>query len=188
MEALSLLRHIVAAMLAAPLTVLACKGAPDDGSDEHTICPEHYPADAPRFEDYPARMYTGPVAAVRWRADREARMYRTMLKETVRGQRPNFAGHFIVGHWGCGMSCVMTKIIDARTGQVFHPAGVETNSEVNLDDSFYASGTLRYRPDSRLFVLIGVPEEDEKRRGISFFEWTGSRMKLLRRVKIPDDN
>ncbi len=178
---------IAAAMLAAPLTALACKGAPDDGSDEYTICPEHYPADAPRFEDYPAKPYTGQVAAVRWQADRESRMYRTMLKESTQGQRPNFAGHFIAAHWGCGAGCVTTKIIDVRTGKVFHPAVVETNSEVNLDDSFYENGTLRYRADSRLFVLIGVPGEDEKRRGISFFEWTGTRMKLLRFVKVPPD-
>ncbi|WP_051294103.1 hypothetical protein [Pseudoduganella violaceinigra] len=178
------------AIAAAPQAAYACKGAPaDDGSNEYTICPEHYPADAPRFEDYPARPYTGPVAAVRLHGDHEARLYRSRLREAAKSQHPNFAGHFILAHWGCGSGCSMNKIIDARSGKVFHPAGVESNVVVNIDDSFFDNGgTLRYRPDSRLLVLIGDPEEDENRRGISFFEWTGTRMKLLRHVKVPSGN
>ncbi|KQV53724.1 hypothetical protein [Duganella sp. Root336D2] len=190
MEAVSAVRRLAAllalAACAAPSLALACKSDPPGEEDANTICQEHYPADAPRFEDYPVKPYTGPVAAVRWRADPQARLYRTMLKNSTQDQRPNFAGHFIVAHWGCGSSCVMNKIIDARTGKVFHPAGVETNVVMNIDGPLFDDGgMLRYRADSRLFILIGDPEEDEKRRGISFFEWTGTRMKLLRRVKVP---
>lgn len=178
------------ALAAAPVPALACKGDPageaDGVLDAYTICPEHYPADAPRFEDFPAKAYRGPVAAVRWQGDPQARLYRSMLRNAVRGQRPNFAGRFIMVHWGCGSGCVMNKIIDARSGKVFHPTGAETNAVMSIHGSFFdEGGPLRYRPDSRLFVLIGEPEEDGKRRGISFFEWTGSRMKLLRRVKVP---
>jgi hypothetical protein len=177
---------LVVVACASPSLALACKSDPPGEEDGNTICQEHYPADAPRFEDYPAKPYNGPVAAVRWQADAQSRMYRTMLKNSTKGERPNFAGHFIVVHWGCGSSCVMNKIVDARTGKVFHPAGVETNIVINIDGPIFdEGGTLRYRADSRLFVLIGDPEEDEKRRGISFFEWTGTRMKLLRHVKVP---
>ncbi|WP_426339751.1 hypothetical protein ACN9MZ_26240 [Pseudoduganella sp. S-14] len=190
MEAVTVLRRLgmllAAAVCMAPLLALACKSDPPGEEDSLTICQEDYPADAPRFEDYPSRPYTGPVAAVRWRADPQARQYRTMLKKAAKEQRPDFAGHFIVAQWGCGSSCVMNKIIDARTGKVFHPAGVETNIVINIDGPLFDSGgMLRYRVDSRLFILIGDPEEDAKRRGISFFEWTGSRMKLLRHVKVP---
>ena len=187
MEALSRLATLlVVAACAAPPLALACKSDPPGEEDSGTICQEHYPVNAPRFEDYPAKPYAGPVAAVRWQADAQARMYRTMLKNATKDQRPNFAGHFIVVHWGCGSGCIMNKIVDARSGKVFHPAGVETNEVMNIDGPLFDNGgTLRYRADSRLFVLIGVPEEDEKRRGISFFEWTGSRMKLLRHVKVP---
>lgn len=46
MEALNMLWRlaapgITAAILAVPLAAFACKGAPGDGSDEYTICPEH---------------------------------------------------------------------------------------------------------------------------------------------------
>jgi hypothetical protein len=189
METVSLLRRCAAVLLlaAAAQPALACKGdTGGDGSyDEHTICPEHYPADAPRFEDYPAQPYAGPVAAVRWAGDAQARMFRTRLKEAAR-QRPNFAGHFIVAHWGCGAGCVMSDIIDARTGKVLHPADIATNDSRNVHDSFWdKGGLLRYRADSRLFVLVGAPGEDEARRGISFYEWTGTRMKLLRHVHVP---
>ena len=161
-------------------------GEADAILDAATICPEHYPADAPRFEEYPAPRYAGPVAAPRWRADPQARLYRSMLQQAARGQRPNFAGRFIMVHGGCGSGCVSNKIIDARSGRVFHPAGAESNAVMNIHGSFFdTGGTLRYRPDSRLFILIGEPEEDARRRGISFFEWTGSRMRLLRHVPVP---
>lgn len=190
METLNTLRRVAtlfAAMACAtPSLALACKSDPPGEEDRGTICKEYYPADAPRFEDYPAKLYTGPVAPVRWQADSRARMYRTVLKNAAKEQRPNFAGHFIVAQWGCGSSCIMNKIIDARTGKVFHPAGVESNVVINIDGALFDEGDmLRFRADSRLFVLIGEPEEDEKRRGIWFFEWTGTRMKLLRYVKVP---
>jgi hypothetical protein len=190
MEAVILRRlaALAVALLAAASSATACQGDPasEDIYDEYTICPEHYPADAPRFEDYPAKPYSGPVAAPRWRGDGRAGMYRTRLKYAAENARPNFAGHFIFAHWGCGAGCLMSKIIDARTGKVFHPDGVEILANYNVHASFWdTGGLLRYRPDSRLFILIGAPNEDGTRRGISFFVWTGARMKLLRHVHVP---
>lgn len=174
-----------AALAALPMSALACQGDPaDDVWDENTICPEHYPADAPRFADYPARPYHGPLAAVRWRDDPAARMFRTRLQEAGR-QRPNFAGRYIMAHWGCGAGCVANTLIDARSGKVFQLHGVSFNASHNVHDRLWQAGTLlRYRPDSRLFILVGQPEEDEARRGIFFYEWTGRRMKLLRHVPV----
>lgn len=174
------------AALAAPLPALACRADPgDDSWDEHTICPEHYPADAPRFEDYPAKSYRGPVAPPRWRADAASRHYRTRLREAAQ-QRPNFGGRYIMAHWGCGTNCLMNALIDARSGKVYHLPGAGMNFSHNVHDSLVDDGgLLRYRADSRLFVLVGSPQEEPGRRGISFFEWTGSRMKLLRHVAVP---
>lgn len=39
-----------------------------------------------------------------------------------------------------------------------------------------------YQLDSRLLVIAGMPQEQESRDGLTYFEWTGSRLKLLRFV------
>jgi hypothetical protein len=156
-------------------------GTPDeDGYNEFTIRASHYPVDAPRFEDYPAKVYKGPLAPTQWRADPASRMFRTHLIRAGE-QRPNFAGHFSVASWGCGAGCYAIAFVDARTGKVRY-SEVATNVVVNHHAD--AGDSIRYRPDSRLLVLIGMPNEDPKLRGISFYEWTGTRLKLLRRVPV----
>src|SRR5919112_705269 len=75
---------------------------------------------APRFEDYPARgVYKGRPAPVRLDS-RQARMFRTRLREDSRSG-PNFAGHYTVVIWGCGSGCAQMGVVDARTGRVFFP-------------------------------------------------------------------
>jgi hypothetical protein len=191
------LRCAIAACLLAGATAAAAVAAPQDDSgeyNEYTIMPSHYPKDAPRFQDYPAARYGKPGVPARWRDSAESRMYRTRLGAWSREQ-PNFAGHFILATWGCGTDCTHLAIIDARNGKVFHPPGVRTNVAVNVHpdllepasgfmDAWHGAGALRYRADSRLLVLIGSPEESNERRGISFYQWTGTRLKLVRHVHV----
>ena len=177
------------------LSFLALAGLPayaqtqagdDDGAwNEYTIMPSHYPADAPRFEAYPAKVYRGPNAPVRWRADPESRMFRTNLKKWGKA-KPNFAGHYILAGWGCGTDCAQIAIIDARTGKVFHPDAAGTAVTVNVHDDFWRNDEtpLRYRKDSRLLVLIGMPNEDASQRGISFYLWEPPKLRLIRRVPV----
>ena len=171
--------------------------APQEDSGEYnayTIMPSHFPKDAPRFEDYPAARHGKPGVPVRWRDSAMSRMFRTRLIEWSR-ERPNFAGHFILATWGCGTDCTQLAIIDARSGKVFHPQGVTANVAVNvhpdllapaggLMDAWHGAGALRYRADSRLLVLIGSPNEDNRRRGISFYTWTGTQLKRIRHVPV----
>jgi hypothetical protein len=162
----------------------------EDGWDENTIRPSDIPADAPRFEDYPAKLYTGRNAAPDLKSDPKSRLYRTRLKEWAR-ERPNFAGRFILATWGCGTDCTQIAIIDAKTGRIFHPPGVAFNSAVNVHDALFqpgksiwhGSGAIWYRPDSKLLVLIGEPEDRD--RGISYFLWEKDRLVKLRFIPKP---
>lgn len=188
MEALNR-RLCCAALLAFSLNAAAQPPATEDEEayNEYTIRASHYPADAPRFGDYPARVYHGPLAPTRWQADAGSRMFRTRLKDWGK-ERPNFAGHYTMAMWGCGTDCTMFMIIDVRTGKVHQPE-VATNVAINVHEDlgvggWHGAGSLRFRPDSRLLVLIGMPNEDTKQRGISFYEWTGTRLKLIRRVPV----
>jgi hypothetical protein len=162
----------------------------EDGWDENTIRPSDIPADAPRFEDYPAKLYTGRNAAPDLKSHPQSRLYRTRLKAWSR-EKPNFAGRFILATWGCGTDCTQIAIIDAKTGRIFHPRGATSNSAVNVHDAlfqpgksiWYGSGAVWYRLDSRLLVLIGGPEDGD--RGIWYFSWEKDHLVKLRFIPRP---
>ena len=172
----------------APLAVNAEIDPGYDGYNEVTIRPSDIPRDAPRFESYPAKLYAGNNVKPDLHSTPFARMYRTRIKEWSK-ERPNFAGHYILATWGCGTECTVLAIVDAMTGKVFSPAGVATNAATNVHhelleggDLWHASGAIKFRPDSNLLVLIGMPEEDTTRRGISYYVWNGTSLSLVRFV------
>ena len=188
-----MLRYIFLAiiLLAVPQTLIA--GVDGDGYNEYTIRPSDIPPDAPRFEEYPAILYNGPNAPPDLRSHRRSRMYRTRLKAWAH-EKPNFAGHFILANWGCGTDCTELAIIDARTGKIYHPTGVTSNVAVNvhhdllkpsanLIDAWHGSGAISYRVDSRLLIVIGMPEEMEEERGIHYYIWEGDHSKQVRFVR-----
>ncbi len=160
----------------------------DDGYNEVTIRPSDLPPDAPRFENFPAKRYAGKYAAVDLFSDPLTKAYRTRIQKWSK-ERPNFAGHFILATWGCGTDCTQLAIIDVITGQVFYPPGVTTNVAVNVHeklleggDLWHASGAIKFQLESRLLVLIGSPEEDNNRRGISYYVWNENRLSLVKFV------
>ncbi len=179
---------LVILLLFTPQVLIA--GDIEDGYDENTIRPSDIPADAPRFEDYPAKLYTGRNAAPDLKSHPQSRLYRTRLKEWSR-EKPNFAGHFILAAWGCGTDCTQIAIIDAKTGRIFHPPGATYNVAVNVHDDLLPTcehirdscGSILHRPDSRLLVMIGRPEDSE--RGIWYFLWEKNRLVKLRFIPKP---
>ena len=69
------------------------------------------------FDRFPvSERYHGHVAAPKLRS-RQDQEFRSVLKAAAR-QAPNFAGHFILTNVGCGASCVMTAVLDAKSGNV----------------------------------------------------------------------
>ncbi len=75
----------------------------------------------PRYEDYPAKkIYKGKTARVNIRSTPGATYYRTMLRETAK-LGVTFAGYYAVNTWGCGSPCLVTGMVDLRTGKVIWP-------------------------------------------------------------------
>lgn len=37
----------------------------------------------------------------------------------AKGQKPNFAGHYVLDSFGCGTGCMATVLVDLRTGAVY---------------------------------------------------------------------
>jgi hypothetical protein len=139
----------------------------------------------PGFEDFPAtEVFTGRTAPVDLRS-RRARLFRTTLRQGA-AAGPNFAGRYTIVGWGCGTSCISFAIVDAKTGRVFFPPGIDVLSmdhvDVNPDEPDPQFTGLRYRLDSRLLIVLGAPNEDESREGIMYYLWNGRS--LERRYSI----
>jgi hypothetical protein len=91
---------------------------------------------------------------------------------------PNFAGHYALVGWGCGASCNDFAIVDVRSGKVIFDRQIRDIYTGHVGDFDFEQARL----DSRLLVIAGMPQEDEARDGVSYFEWNGSRLKLIRFV------
>ena len=132
----------------------------------------------PRFASFPARVEKlGRPAAVDIRSDRKARTYRTMLRDGAKAG-PNFAGHYTIVSWGCGSSCVQWAVVDGRSGKVHFEPAVETVDATHVDPD----EPLEFHRDSRLLIVLGAPNEEGAREGVSFYEWSGKSFNLLKFV------
>lgn len=138
-----------------------------------------------RFRDFPARPwraahYPRPILDTPVK-----RAYRTRIRLDA-AEGPNFAGHFRIALWGAGTGGIDVTFIDEQTGEVvFEPSlqlvwGGHVGDEPSGRDDY----RVRFRPDSRLVIVLGLPNEDEDdaKEGVYFYEWTGRRLKLLRFV------
>ncbi|HEY5712132.1 MAG TPA: hypothetical protein VIT38_09565 [Allosphingosinicella sp.] len=172
-----------AAALAALMIALPAQGAPEAAGEASCFMRLGQVADAPRFEDFPAARQRitrqgGPILSTR-----EARTFRSTIGAAA-AQGPNFAGAYTVAVWGCGGSCTDFAVVDNRNGHVTFTAGLRP---IAGDHGGYAPDygaglyyNLRFRPDSRLLILVGAPREDESRDGVTFLEWRDGTFHELR--------
>ena len=108
---------------------------------------------------------------------------------------PNFAGRYRVVIWGCGTSCVMFAVVNLKSGRVITPPGFGDVSGVFfVADDFLAQGTsednsglVRYRPTSRLLVVIGDLDEDESREGAFYFVLEKERLRPVYSTRVNKD-
>ncbi len=135
------------------------------------------PRDAPRFEDYPVKpeMVGKPAPPKLDSAD--ARLFRTMIRQGA-AQGPEFAGHYSIPSWGCGSFCYGWALVDSKTGKVRVFPELRIITAIHFDAGFDAGQT--YRLNSRLLVVLGAPNEEEKRDGAAYYVWTGYKLKLIR--------
>jgi hypothetical protein len=139
------------------------------------------PERPPRFEDFPAAAkFTGQPAPVNIGSHKEARMFRTRLREgTAKG--PSFAGRYTVVMWGCGAACQMVAVVDAGDGHVsFAP--------------FTTTEGASYRLDSRLFIanppekLKLIPKKYLLGQDISieYYVWENKKFRLICKFPISE--
>ena len=114
----------------------------------------------PKFTDYPARVaHTRRPVTIRLRSTPYTACFRTKLRDTrTTGQL--FAGHYVLGYWGCG-TCIRVGIVDLLTGRAY----------VSPYEVSSAQGVFKVRPNSRLLVV-----DDAERNGRFYFLWTGRHL------------
>jgi hypothetical protein len=125
----------------------------------------------PQFNDYPATIYSGRTRQPDMASDPDARTYRTRLRDAAKGP-VNFAGEYVLATWGCGTTCLMGAVINARTGHVaFLPHSVccwDADSGTPID----------YRADSNLIVFTGLLDEQDP-NATHYFEFSRGQFHYL---------
>ena len=158
------------------------------GYDEHTIRASDFPAVAPQFEQYRTiKAFKGHVAPADVKTHPLARLFRTAISEGAK-RGPDFAGHYTVVWWGCGTDCRALAIVDANTGKVHFPSNLSNVDNINIayEEFEPPDGRLvKYRLESRLLIVIGGINEEPARRGVSYFVWSGERLRRIMFVPKP---
>jgi hypothetical protein len=136
----------------------------------------------PRFEDYSVtEIFKGPPAPPKLRRSGD-RLFRTRIREGA-AKGPNFAGKFTIAEWGCGSGCVSIAIVDAKDGRIFDaPFSALAWGVPMMTESVEP---LAFKLDSRLLIARGCPEEENC--GFYYYEWMGTKFKLIRKVAAVSD-
>ncbi|MBA5608575.1 hypothetical protein H3H36_24840 [Duganella sp. FT3S] len=113
--------------------------------------------------------YAGPMAKPVL-TTRQDKAFQRQLRRAAHGQ-PNFAGHYRVVTFGCGASCVMGAMIDAKTGRiVWLPFTVRCGSDANKPP-------VDFRSDSALLVINGM--RNEAGDGTHYYVLKDNRLKFI---------
>lgn len=138
----------------------------------------------PQFREYAvSEAYKGKTAQLVLR--RDDRMFRTRLLDAARNQKPNFAGHYILTTWGCGTSCLMGAVIDAKTGRVHWWNFSVCCWSFDVDEKFQP---IEVRLNSKLIVFSGARNEKEGDVGTHFYKFESGRFVHLKSVLTKNQN
>lgn len=136
----------------------------------------------PLFKDYAVtEIYKGKNAPLK--LTRDDRMFRTRLKWAVDNQKPNFAGHYILTTWGCGTSCIMGAVIDAKTGKVSWWNFSICCWSGEADENFQP---IEFRKNSKLIIFFGVRNEEDEDHGAHYYKIENGRFVHLQSVSVEE--
>lgn len=143
----------------------------------------------PVFKAYPvAKIYKGKPAPLKL-AREEKRVYGEKLQYTIENYgEVDFAGHYIVANWSCGMWCTWSAVIDAKTGKVYWWDGILSVCFPHLDKDFVCNekfSNVEYGIDSKLIVFFGR-RTDAGGRGFHYYEFENGRFIHLKSIPVKE--
>ena len=133
----------------------------------------------PSFSDYPIKQIYNGRGAMPILSTKEARAYRTALREGSR-QTTNFAGHYRFVTGGCGTSCQEGAVVDRISGHVtFVPFSVCCTEKP------YTKGfeEIKFRSDSQLVVFTGLINQ-KKPDAEHYYMFDGNTFNFVSSVPI----
>ena len=132
------------------------------------------------FRDYAVHVTAGRPHHVQPNVNSgRAHFYRTAIREGAE-QGPNFADHYTLIRIGCGAATLCPAIVDTATGHVYFPPELRSVEGLIVDTGGVEVDTLNFRRDSRLLLVVGSPNEQRRRAGISYYIWRSGRLSLIR--------
>ena len=136
-----------------------------------------------RFDDYPVtKIYTGKNARVV--INNENKLFRTRLKEAVKNEKVNFAGHYILSQIGCGAGCLINTIIDAKTGKTFDiPFSICCTLDFDYPEQTRDLQSTNFRVDSKLLIFIGIKNETSS-YGAYFYKFENDKLIFVKFQKL----
>lgn len=146
-------------------------------------------AQKPSYNEYAVRLEKKTAKVVNLKSNPKANEFQTNLKNALANNQINFAGKYILKHWGCGTACVQAALIDAQTGEVYFPEILQGIIQ-GYNEAFAKHEILEFKKNSKLLIIYGVAGNDFKEdsnnfsQGISYYEWTGKDFQLLKFTQI----
>lgn len=144
---------------------------------------EKYP-----FQDYSVdEIYKGKNALLKLK--RDDKFERERFQWAIDNQNVDFAGHYIVTGWSCGMWCSLNPIIDAKTGKVYWWNGIISVCFPDLDTDFACNesfSSVEYRIDSKLIVFFGYKNGKAGSRGFHYYKFENGRLIHLKSILVKE--
>ncbi len=159
-------------------------------------------ATLPKFEDYPVTSVHNGSPAEPIIDTPVKKLYRTRIRQGVAkgwGVRRdgwngaeqagvNFAGHYFVVTWGCGVPCMMMVIVDSLTGRVYLPPlsiGNSGNETIGLPLLGGGNAQFQYRLNSRLMIMKTSGQLSDSTCHERYYLWEDNRWSLLLQHTVP---
>ena len=117
------------------------------------------------FEKYPVSVVSSKaLAKVDWSSNK-ALAGQCRIKESIEGaigQKPDFAGHFVVATYGCGTGCQATVFVDVNDGKLYKapmqfPSEADSLAPANGGVAHKASINAIFMSDLR-YYKAGSPD------------------------------
>jgi len=147
----------------------------------------------PRFEDYsPGRQSKnlGEIIGInRPDSSESTAQFRKRIREAAR-KGPNFAGHYSVVGWSCGMICINLALVNVKSGRT-HNTPFMGIGDGPCPTGFYEQGRrlVHFKMNSRLLILRGTAEDygpagmfHDAPCSTRYYVWKTKRLVLVKEV------
>jgi hypothetical protein len=145
----------------------------------------------PKFDDYsvggsPATFGKIIVIYKMQFGDETASQFQNRIRAAAK-VGANFAGHYAIVGWSCGMICYQLSIVDVSTGRRYGPP-FEGIADEPCPRNYTDAGMFSFRLNSRLLILRGSTEEwgsdgvQDQPCSTRYYVWRRNRLVLLRKI------